>query len=377
MSKTRCANTVPTSVAHAPLRSGIFRVSTATRASSPTRPGSRAFANRPTEKAEKTSGTRGCGGSIAEWMTVVQASARATTERRFSAIATTTHSHSHGPERAADRLDAVAPPPEQADDRREHDEPQEHPQDPARRQPEEVVVLEVHPGHYRRLPGAPPFPARSRDRPSRAAGARRARGRAARTSSPTRRSSVISAARRSPRSASPAPCSQAPSRSSTSSPTGRRRSSRARRARAGTTKPPGSRRRRSGRRSGSALVLLVACEIVAVAAPRRPGRPRPVRRLRAHLLPDRGHRTCPPRSIALAGQGYLRGVSNLRRPLEIVVVGEPAQPRARGRLRLRLPLGDRGLGGRDGDRAGRDGRRLRRRAAAPARAVAAAEPGRR
>ena len=93
MSKTRCANTVPTSVAHAPFRSGIFRVRTATRASSPIRPGSTAFANRPTEKAEKTSIAFGRGGSIAEWITVVHASARATTERRFRPIATTTHSH--------------------------------------------------------------------------------------------------------------------------------------------------------------------------------------------------------------------------------------------------------------------------------------------
>jgi len=91
MSKTRCANTVPTSVAHVPFRRGSFRVSTATRASSPMRPGRTAFANRPTENAEKTSGTLGCGGSIAEWMTVVQARARVTTERRFRAIATTTH----------------------------------------------------------------------------------------------------------------------------------------------------------------------------------------------------------------------------------------------------------------------------------------------
>src|SRR5205814_2125917 len=55
-----------------------------------TEPG--ASPNRPTEKAEKTSGTRGRGGSIAEWITVVQARARAITERRFSRIATTTHS---------------------------------------------------------------------------------------------------------------------------------------------------------------------------------------------------------------------------------------------------------------------------------------------
>ena len=65
-SNTRCANTVPTSVAHAPLRRGILRVSTATRASSPIRPGSTAFANSPTENAEKTSADAGCGGGIAE-----------------------------------------------------------------------------------------------------------------------------------------------------------------------------------------------------------------------------------------------------------------------------------------------------------------------
>src|SRR5256885_351205 len=92
MSKTRCANTVPMSVAHVPFRLGSFRVSTATRASSPILPGRTAFANRPTENAEKTRGTPGCGSSMAEWMTVVQATARATTERRLSAIATTTHS---------------------------------------------------------------------------------------------------------------------------------------------------------------------------------------------------------------------------------------------------------------------------------------------
>jgi hypothetical protein len=57
------------------------------------RPGSTAFANRPTENAEKTSIAFGRGGSIAEWITVVQASARAATESRFRPIATATHSH--------------------------------------------------------------------------------------------------------------------------------------------------------------------------------------------------------------------------------------------------------------------------------------------
>ena len=53
-SNARCANTVPTSVAQAPRSRGMCRVSTATRASSPTRPGIVAFASSPTENAEKT-----------------------------------------------------------------------------------------------------------------------------------------------------------------------------------------------------------------------------------------------------------------------------------------------------------------------------------
>jgi hypothetical protein len=43
----------------------MWRVSTATRASSPTRPGNVAFASRPIEKAEKTCRKRGCGGGTA------------------------------------------------------------------------------------------------------------------------------------------------------------------------------------------------------------------------------------------------------------------------------------------------------------------------
>ena len=73
MSKTRCAKTVPTSVAHASLRRSWWRVSTATRASSPIRPGSTAFAKRPTPKAEKTSRKDGVGGGIASLITRSQA----------------------------------------------------------------------------------------------------------------------------------------------------------------------------------------------------------------------------------------------------------------------------------------------------------------
>ena len=56
-------------------------------------PGSTAFPNRPTEKAEKTSGKRGTGGAIACRITVSHATARATTESRLSPIAATTHFH--------------------------------------------------------------------------------------------------------------------------------------------------------------------------------------------------------------------------------------------------------------------------------------------
>ena len=77
-SNARCANTVPTSVAHAPRSPGMWRVSTATRASSPTRPGMVAFASSPTENAEKTWMNRGCGGGTASSITVAQANARAT-----------------------------------------------------------------------------------------------------------------------------------------------------------------------------------------------------------------------------------------------------------------------------------------------------------
>ena len=55
--RTRCRRASPT----APRRRGSLRVSTATRASSPIRPGSTAFAKRPTENAEKTSRLPGCG----------------------------------------------------------------------------------------------------------------------------------------------------------------------------------------------------------------------------------------------------------------------------------------------------------------------------
>ena len=62
--------------------------STATRASSPIRPGRTAFASRPTENAEKTVRKRGCGGSSAWSIVSRQASARNSTERRLRPSAT-------------------------------------------------------------------------------------------------------------------------------------------------------------------------------------------------------------------------------------------------------------------------------------------------
>src|SRR5437868_10731856 len=57
------------------------------------RPGSTAFAKRPTENAENTSMLLGYGGGIAWRITVRHAIARATTEARLSPTATATHCH--------------------------------------------------------------------------------------------------------------------------------------------------------------------------------------------------------------------------------------------------------------------------------------------
>ena len=250
MSKTRCANTVPTSVAHAPLRPGIFRSRTATRASSPTLPGSSAFANSPTENAEKTSVTRGRGGSIAEWITVVQASARATTERRFSAMATATHSH-------CTALNAL--PMDVRLLRRHQNRPASDASTTSPRKTRKMRLFGTRKNWLGSKSIGPlsssagcVFVLRTIARSSVSRCRRSARSRPSRcTSSPTPRSSDTWAGRRSPRSGSPAPCSRAPSPSSTSSPTGRPRSSHARRGRAGRTRRPGSRRRRCGLRSVS------------------------------------------------------------------------------------------------------------------------------
>ena len=214
----------------------------------------------------------------------------------------------------------------------------------------------------------PPLPARPRDPAARGAGARVARGRADSTSSSTRRSSATSGARSSPRSGSPRRCSRACSGSSTSSSTARPpRSARA----------SGAGEQRIANRLGAqslwlslafgigvaALVVGLAPAIVDamggegdtaelrrhISADRRAGAPVRVPRARRPGVPARRRRP------AHAAPDRGRGQRGERDP--------------RGALRLRLRLGDRGLGVGDGHRAGRDGRRVHR--VSPARRRAA------
>ena len=89
-SNTRCAKTVPSSVGVAPSAPGIFRVSTPTRANSPIRPGSTAFASSPMPKAENVRENLGVSFGSASRMTVCQANARVTAESRLKMTAATT-----------------------------------------------------------------------------------------------------------------------------------------------------------------------------------------------------------------------------------------------------------------------------------------------
>ena len=76
----------------------------------------------------------------------------------------------------------------------------------------------------------------------------------------------------------------------------------------------------------------------------------------------------PAAFLALGAQGYLRGVADLRTPLVILIAGNVANVDPRAPLRLRLRLGNRGLGVGNRDRTARDGGGVRRGGAAAARA---------
>ena len=80
--------------------------------------------------------------------------------------------------------------------------------------------------------------------------------------------------------------------------------------------------------------------------------------------------------IALAGQGCLRGVSDLRTPLVIVVVANVVNVLLNVAVHLRLRLGPRGLGVGHGGLPGGHGRGVRAAAAARAGRLAAPEPRR-
>ena len=156
-----------------------------------------------------------------------------------------------------------------------------------------------------------------------------------------------------------------------SSPTGRRRRSRACTAPARCGAPGSSPRRRCGSRSRSASVVAARLRAARRAAHRAARRRRGDRRLAERYLRIAAL-GLPLALIALAGQGYLRGIGDLRTPLVIVAVAQARERGARGAVRLRVRLGPGRLGGRHGHRAARDGRGVR--LAAPARGRAGRRP---
>ena len=235
----------------------------------------------------------------------------------------------HLTERAPDRGEAAAPPPEQARERREDDEPQEHPHDTARRQAHELAQVGHRVGlRHRPIIVGDPVRLRStsrpRDRPPGAAGPRRARGRAA--VRPRRHGDRRPSGRPADRRARPRRNGARRRLHDLQLP--HLRDDGGRRARLGRgparARPRGSRRRRSGLSLGIGVALLVVLRDRRRAASRAGsaahGRSGDFAltyfRIAAFGL--------PAALVALAGQGYLRGVSNLRRPLEIVVVANVA-----------------------------------------------------
>src|SRR3954463_16325819 len=224
----------------------------------------------------------------------------------------------HRAECAAERREAVAPPPEQTDERRHDDEPQEHPHNAALGQAEEIAAAEIHPAIIV--------------------------GRPVRLRSPHDREIV-----RLPLPALGALAAEPPYVLAHTPIVGHLRPpENAALGLAGTvlagaftifnfltygTTAVVARASGAGREDeaariaaqalwaslGIGLALLVACEIVAEPL---------LQGLGGHGRSGDFALTyfriaavgLPAALVALAGQGYLRGVSNLRRPLEIVVV---------------------------------------------------------
>ena len=138
------------------------------------------------------------------------------------------------------------------------------------------------------------------------------------------------------------------------------------RARASSASPAASARRRSGSRSAIGSGSLVLALALAGPPSRCIGGEGHDRQTTPSLYLRIAAIGLPFALIALAGQGYLRGIADLRTPLVIVVVANLVERRAGGRCSSTASTGDRRLGVGHRDRAGRDGRGLRRRAAARA-----------
>ena len=232
-------------------------------------------------------------------------------------------------------------------------------------------------GGHRRVRARAAIPSRSRDPAARDARARRARGRAA---VPARRHRD----RRAPRDAAARRAGDrrdGPHDARLAVHLPDLRDDRAGRpavtARATTRAPASSPRSRCGWRARSALALALVC----VAARRPARRARSAARGETAALAARYLRISAlgllPALVALAGQGYLRGIADLRTPLVIVVAAQVANVV----LEVWFVYGlDWGL---DGSAAGTViaqagmGARVRLAAAAPARAAASARAPRR
>ena len=215
--------------------------------------------------------------------------------------------------------------------------------------------------------GAPPLPSRSRDPPARAARARRPRrGAALRARRHGDRRASRTAAARGPR-----PCRRPCSPGTFTIFNFLTYGTTAVVARAAGA----GQQERAARLAAQALWVALAIG-VALARRVRGGRRR---RCCAALGGARTLRRLRAPYFRIARARPARGARRARRPGLPARRLEPAPPvrdrRRRERanvvleapLRLRLPLGSRGLGRRDGDRAARDGGRVRRRAAAAAR----------
>ena len=131
------------------------------------------------------------------------------------------------------------------------------------------------------------------------------------------------------------------------------------RRRAATRTPPRSARRRSGSRSRVGRRARRRRGGARRAARARAGRRRARRRHGGALPAHRRRSALPMALVALAGQGWLRGMGDLRTPLVIVVAANVVNVVLELLFVYGFGLGPRRLGLGHGARPARDGRRVR------------------